>query len=215
MNQHRVKIIFTLCALVFALGSAGWLYTYKAQSAPRQRDWPAFEMIYKDWHLYTGQERAPHYIVERLVYADQLHWRLDVLEETAAPDYAGSFMEVSGDTIKGANEKFGTRDERKVDLSEGLYAPDEWLVPIRINKYKQMPGAIIRPTDTPGLMELTFTEQVLCDPETWKCETDTYEVVTSVRYWADSELPMGMTVISNGELVREITVTDFKWLSSK
>jgi hypothetical protein len=215
MHQHRIRIVGLFCAFVLVSGFVGWLNIYKAQSAPQKLDWPGFEMFYKDWHRYSGQEYAPHYRVERLVYTDRLHWRSDILEETSAPDYAGSFMQVSGDTIKSANEKFGTQDERKVDLSEGLYAPDDWLMPIRISKYKQIPGTIIRHTDTPGLMELTYTEQVPCDPETWKCETDTYEVVTSVRYWADSELPMGMTVTSNGELVREITVTDFKWLSSK
>ncbi|RIK18072.1 MAG: hypothetical protein DCC52_16265 [Chloroflexi bacterium] len=214
MNQHRIKIVFTFCVFALTLGIVGWFNMYKAQSAPRQGDWPGFSMTYKDWHLYNGQDRAPQHRVAQLTYTDQLHWRSEVLEQTSAPDIAGSFGEASGDAIKGFNKRFGAYS-RKVDPSEGLYAPDEWLIPIRISKYKQIPGTTIRPTDTPGLMELTFIEQVPCDPETWKCESDAYKVVTSVRYWADSELPMGMTVISNGELVREITVTDFKWLSSK
>ncbi len=212
MNRHRMRIVFLFCALASVLGFAGWLNMYNAQSAPRKLDWPAFEMVYKDWRLYSGQERAPQHRAARLVYIDRLHWRSDVLEETAAPDTVGSFSEVSGETIRGNDKRFGAF-ESKVDPSEGFYAPDEWLVPIRIAKYKQIPGATVHPTDTPGLMEIAFTEQVPCDPETWKCETDAYEVITRVRYWADSELPMGMTVISNGELVREITVTAFKWLS--
>ncbi|OQY80495.1 MAG: hypothetical protein B6D41_20880 [Chloroflexi bacterium UTCFX4] len=172
-------------------------------------------MTYKDWQLYNGQERAPRHRVEQLVYQDQLHWSSEVLEETAAPDYVGSYMQVNDDIIKGANKKLRAFDERKIDLSEGFYAPAEWLVPIRISKYKQVPGAEIRPADKPGLMDLTFTEQAPCDPDTWPCEKEVYDVTTRIRYWADSELPMGMTVTSNGELVREITVTAFEWLSLK
>lgn len=212
MGFFRKRIGFTLFVLALGTAILLWLTASQAQSAAQPRDYPSFTMEYNDWRLSNGTEKSPRATTVRLTYTDRLDWRSETVEDTFAPNSAGSYVQVSGNTFKSFDKRFNTFSEGQVDLSGGVNVPAEWLIPIRISKYKQIPGATIRPTDTPGLSEITFTEQIPCDPETWKCETNVYEVVTRVTYWDNSDLPMGMVVTSNGEISRVITVTDFKWL---
>lgn len=199
MKQHAKKIIVLMSLIISAAVIIAWASLNLAAGATEIQDWPPFKMEYKEWSLSDGHSVNPNFQVVRVDYTDRRHWRAEILQDSMSPASIGAFGEISDDIVRGTGFNRIVQ-ERKLDPSEGLPALSEWLIPFRIANYKKIPGATIRTTDTPNLMEITFTEMIPCEPETWKCETAVYTVVTSVKYWADTELPMGMTVTSNGEL---------------
>lgn len=213
MFTSRMRKIILLILLVILLLSAGLVLFQgfsQAESATFE-PWPSFVMVYKDWDATRGPNHTPGYVVVRLTYRKARYYRSETLEDSVVPDEAGSFGEYSGDKAFGFDAHFNYSTTQQV-LPNELYAPAEWLVPGRIARLKRDYAATEQPTSKPGIFELTYVEQVPCDPRVARCKASSAQVITRIQYRKDFMLPLGMTVTSDGILKHEITVSEFKLL---
>ena len=214
MFTSRMRKLILLILLVILLLSAGLVLFQGFSSAESAtfEPWPPFVMVYKDWSATRGSNHTPGYVVVRLTYRSARYYRSESLEDSVVPNDAGSFGEYSGDKAFGFDAHFNYSTTRQVLPNEPPSAPAEWLVPGRIARLKRDHAATEQPTSKPGIFELTYVEQVPCDPRVARCKASSAQVVTRIQYRKDFMIPLGMTVTSDGILTHEITVSEFKLL---
>ncbi len=197
--------------LLVALGGALGLGRAPGAQTASIEPWPAFVMVYRDWGATWGPNGTPGYVVSRLTYRSSRDWESEVLEDSVAPDAAGTRGVFRGTTATGFNARF-QHVSSEVYPADALAAPSDWLVPIRIGRLRREANSTVRPTASPDVSELVHTEQLPCQPDLVKCASPTRLQVTRILFRNDSEIPLGLTDIIDGQLVREITVTEFRLL---
>jgi hypothetical protein len=183
-------------------------------SAAIPPEWPPFEMVYKDWGIQratNGSKENGGFVLVKLTYFDRYNYSIKVLEDTSMPAVAGSRASFSPNQILSYDARTG--EERTIPIPSGeSYRADDILEPGLVNRWISQYDAVVRPTETEGLNEMTYSEQVPCDPEVLKCENKFLNVETYVKYWAENDVPMELKIIRDGVLRRHWTVTDFRWL---
>jgi hypothetical protein len=178
--------------------------------------WPSFTMVYRDQSANRGPNNTPGYVVVRLTYKNSRDWQSEILEDSVAPDAAGTRASFSGDVSSGYNARFKRSSSEKYPPTAVL-APDDWLVRGSIARLKAAPASVVSPTSSPGIFELVHTEDVPCVQELMikallNCAKPSFQVITRIRYRPEHEIPLNMTVTSDGTLVRQITVSEFAFL---
>ncbi len=208
MIHRNYKPRFRLAATIVVVSIAVIGSLFIAQRATAE-PWPSFTMTYRDWSVNRGKNNTGGYVLVRLAYENSREWRADILEDTGAPDSAGSFTQFSGNTVLGFNARFQTTANQQIPGDDKL-APDDWLVIGRINRLKATPNAVVQSISVPGILELVHTELVPCPKSVLpNCSVDSRTVTTRIRYREDNGIPLGMTVTIDGTLTREVTVIDF------
>lgn len=148
-----------------------------------------------------------------VIYTDRYHWHTEMLQDTGNLPSAGSTTDASPEAL--VHYAAQTKETSSIPIESGHgFRPDDWLAPGLITGWIGQYKATVTQTDTPGLNEMTYTEQVPCDPDAVKCEKENLETVVQAKYWAENDVPMEITYTRDGVLGRKITVTDFQWLDS-
>jgi|SRR5581483_10824128 hypothetical protein len=210
-TKWRMRVLLSILMLALALGSTGWLFnTLRAAEKPNAEPWPPFTMVYTDWSATRGPDGTPGFVRARIIYQDSRHWRSEILEDSVMPSYAGSFTEFNGKQLSGFNAAFNHSATVNEPNSPKL-APDDWLLPGQISYLKQKPDISLQLTTKPGLDKLVRSEQIACDPDVSRCEKAISQIVTEILFDSKYELPMGMTVYSNNQKSRQVTVDEFSW----
>jgi hypothetical protein len=213
MNERRFHILLSLIMLVIGLGASMWfLNSLRADQAPQAEPWPPFMMVYTDWGAHRGLNGTPGFVRARIIYQDSRHWRSEIIEDSVMPSYAGSFTEFNGKQLSGFNATFNHSATVDEPNSPKL-APDDWLLPGQISYLKRQPGISSRPGTKPGLEQLVKSEAIPCDPDVAQCDKAMRDVVTEILYDSKYELPMGLTVYSDKQKSRQVTVEEFSWIT--
>lgn len=209
ITRNRILLITILLGLVF--GASVWFFdSLRAAERTNAEPWPSFTMVYTDWGATRGPNGTPGFVRARIMYQDSRHWQSEILEDSVMPSYAGSFTEFNGKQLSGFNAAFNHSATTQEPDSPKL-APDDWLLPGQISYLKQKPDISLQPTTKPGLDKLVRSEQIPCDPDVSRCEKAMSQIVTEILFDSKYELPMGMTVYSNNQKSRQVTVEEFSW----
>lgn len=214
MKKSNFRLFVLLSISVVAIGIFVVLSNQRASGAAMSSDWPGFELQYADWGQSRGINSSGGSVRVKLTYTNKTQWRSEILADSTVPESSGSYTELSPSALSSYNAMTKQSSSIAISPSESLYAADDWLIPGRIAKWREAYAPTITPTETDGIVQMSYTEQIPCDPEISKCETSAYEVVTQIKYWADYDIPMEMTITRDGQLRRRVIVTDFKWLSA-
>lgn len=214
MKQSHLVILGIFLALGLSVVVLVMASGQKVIGAAESREFPAFEMVYEDWGQNRGTNGSGGFVQVKLTYTDRLHWRSEILFDSTVPEISGSTSEMSSDIFIHYDARTKQSNSTPVNPEEPILAVDDWLIPGKIAAELDKYDAAISPTDTPGIAQMSYTEQFPCDPEIVKCDMPILQVMTWTKYWAGSGLPIEMTITRDGQLRRHITTTEFKWLDS-
>lgn len=216
MKSHNSKIfgVIGVCIVVVTgIAALVILSNQRVNGAAMPPDWPPFQMTYEDWGLTRGRNESGGFIRVKLTYTDRYHWRTEILEDTGNPTSRGSTSDASPQAL--VHYAAQTQETSSIPIEPGqAYRPDDWLAPGLITGWIAKYSATVTRTETDGINQMTYTEQVPCDPDAVKCERDNLEVVVQAKYWAEHDVPMEIMTTRDGVLRRKITVTGFTWLDS-
>lgn len=219
MWRSKVAQLVAVVAVVIA-GLAGSavlgvlpLHLSTAHSASLE-PWPPFTMVYEDWQWNRGPNNTPGHVTVRVTYNGLRDWKNEILEDTSAPNLAGSWSSFVGTTASSHNTRFGTTSSYQVDPADVNFLAD-WLTPTRIAGLKRAAHTFTRPTSTPGVSELVWTLDLPCQPIV-ACKGSTFQDQTQIQYRqypGYAELPFGLVETRDGStVIRRVTVSDFRLL---
>ena len=211
LNKIQIRYLLLCILSVIVVTTSVWFAsTLGAAETKNAEPWPPFVMVYTDWGAQRGPDKTPGYVKARIIYKDSRHWRSEILEDSVMPSFAGSFTEFSGNQLTGFNSTFN-QTTTVAEPTNPKLAPDDWLLPGQIAYLKQKPNISLQPSPQSGFSKLIKSEEIPCDPDVTRCEKSTTLVVTEFLYDSKFELPMGMTVYSNNQKSRQVTVDEFSW----
>lgn len=207
-NKHWLLLGLFLFA-VLVISTLFIVSTTKTEGASA-KEWPAFEMVYTDWAAHSGPNNSSSTIRIRLTYQNARNWRSEVLEDSVVPQSVGSYSEFKGAELTGYDAQFKTRSA--TNLPDGLYAPADWLFPERVDSLQNRHGGNLIESLTDGNLEYSYTEQVTCDETVNQCKTSSSQVITLYRLQKETQIPINMTVTSDGEITHRITADTLQLL---
>lgn len=160
-----------LVGLLLLLGTivALWFGRSSTVQSASIEPWPSFMMVYRDWAGNRGPNNSPGFVVVRLTYKNSRDWQTEILEDSVAPDMAGTRGGFSGNTASGFNNRFKQSSSEQYP-ADALLAPADWLIPGRIARFRQVPGAAVSATASRDIMELVYKEQVPCFRDLSNCD---------------------------------------------
>ncbi len=210
LDKRQIRYLLFGILVILVSTSIWFASTLSATETKSAEPWPPFVMVYTDWGAQRGPDKTPGYVKARIIYKDSRHWRSEILEDSVMPSFAGSFTEFSGNQLTGFNATFN-QSVTVAEPTNPKLAPDDWLLPGQITYLKQKPNISLQPSTQPGVSKLIKNEEIPCDPDVAQCNKPTTQVVTEILFDSKFELPMGMTVYSNNQKSRQVTVDEFSW----
>lgn len=218
MTKHGLQIALAIgtCTVLLSGLAFAFVSYQQAESSSSVSEWPAFEMTYEDWGINratNGSKENGGYARAQVNYTNRYNYHFEILEDTSVPATVGTTVEMSPDAYVNYNAWTGRTSTVPIAPGES-YRVDDWLAPGLVSSWISKYDAVVKPTETEGVNQMSYSEQVPCDKSIFTCEKDYFSIETQVKFWAEHDVPMEIIKIRDGVLQRKITVTDFRWLGT-
>lgn len=202
--------------IITALGSIGiavallWSATTSLSNSVGDTR-PPFTMVYEITRVDNQGQLALQTI--SLDYPSLTHWHSEVLTETAAPRNVGVWVEYTGDDLQTLEPFTGEVTHNRDIAGDGIYVPEQWLIPGYISKLLTRPTTVNTINGTMGT--LVFTEVLPCNTPTAAMNAAGIGVclserigTTEITYRTTDFIPLRIVESLDGIELRRITITD-------
>lgn len=217
--MRRKSLIVLISALAFSASLVFFLrgVTGATPTLTPTTNRPAFTMVYEEWGYGFGLNGAPGAQRVKVTYDNPRHWRVEILSHSAVPEVAGSWSTYNGAEIRSFDPRGGEEIVNDVAQDEGVYIPEQWLIPHYISKLLRQSN--VTPTDPPsqGLEALIVTEEGPCNqpPNVMRraglapcAEGDRRVAQRKVVYREEGLIPLQIIDTLDGVAIHKISVKE-------
>jgi hypothetical protein len=210
MNGKMAILLSSACLGLVAVWGMLAMSQAANPTTASEDSWPSFEMTYEVRSRQLNPDRSDVGTqVTKLKYQDLRNWRSEILSHSGLPFVAGSWTELTDGVIRtydASSDRTAARDE-----GDTVYRPDEWLSPGYIDRVIAT-GGLISETDSEGVFQVMLDDVQSCSEisQMHDCIDGLKRMKTTIRYQADSKIPISLVYELSDDVVREITVTSLE-----
>lgn len=211
MTRQHGRVALAGIALLTLMALAIGAHREKRLVSATSRDWPPFELVYRDEMDPSGGVGLPATSVERVTYRNTYDWTMVVQESSLAPREVGSTRTFKNGVF---TQHFNSADLTTTDQIPDGYsvAPDKWLDSLRaatpeehgfVKRAEAGDRATYQRVETTPCASLQIGAPPACASVDSIVETETYTYLTTIS----PMFPIEYTRVENGITFRHITVT--------